>query len=944
MSFKLDKPYNDKQYADFVVKYNHEQGLEIKESDTAVYALAKNEQWNSQTQLPEINPNYDDEQLAKAKLQAKQTSYQALTDIEQFTFYIKDQTKGVLLKNTPTMTIDRAIGELDKVAQQIRGLQAGAFRYYDIQQGQQLPSPELKPYDVNLLYFQMFLAYREADAYYTALEKQYNSATTIDEINQIVASIDYKKTLADKVDTIYTQAKAMLKLGTAYKYIEIGSQADNTLPEGFKTVMVRCQEGADNVTLQLPELVRGGRVYIENLRTTEVTLKPFQGEKINGVTGDLAVDGQTFITLEADAETGTWDTIFQIDLAPQQGGSSLIFVDNKGNEIVPTKVKALPGSIEIVKQDDGSVMFDVPPHIKANANEGIFATLNYNEQINTDFHDQRPYYSDTGISGGEYVYPDVPSKSFVVQETDNKDPNLTDGTPFLLANYVKFQDNPVANMDCYVELKAVDVMTNEVLTDKDGNPLAIRRDFKAGQRIDELLLADLYYAKGAKKVAFEINTDITGDVLILESDSCVCVQSLSKGSDTGLALMAFENHTGYRIHIENRYYGINYQNLAMSLTKDKPEAELYSTVELMGNGLFIDCTTNTKVKIENNKLVLSGNGSLTPIWVVGMLSDTLDSYILKGMQERLTVRATNKDCQLIYGIMKWDGEGNPKFPIIEKFENTNPVFAQGWTLVADSIIAKSDDIDKMSYNNFTIPTTMKQYATVLYPINQTPTSVISIADFEGDITDDKMHHYIKSTFPITEEHLRNTEGVYRGITVLDPSERSLRYTVNQTPTKLPFGIVSGIGTDIVNLNNWYTSSLKLKCEGDGQFKKSGTVTASIEAQVLNETSSLNTVTFWLAKVESDGSLVEVPNSRFSTTVVGSRTTPKLIKTDSFVFKVEPNEQYRIMAESDIADGFYLQTTKPHVPLLRISIDYKAVTEFEQDILDRLTELEKKVKP
>ena len=123
MSFKLDKPYTDRQYADFVVMYNHERGLDIKESTTAVYALEANEQWNEQTQLPEINPNYDAEQLDKAKLLAKQTSYKALTDIEQFTFYIKDQTKGVLLKNTPTMTIDRAIGELDKVAQQIRGLQ-----------------------------------------------------------------------------------------------------------------------------------------------------------------------------------------------------------------------------------------------------------------------------------------------------------------------------------------------------------------------------------------------------------------------------------------------------------------------------------------------------------------------------------------------------------------------------------------------------------------------------------------------------------------------------------------------------------------------------------------------------------------------------------------------------------------------------------------------------
>lgn len=943
MSYKLDKPYSDTARADFIVEYNYNQGLIIKETDTALYALAANEQWNEQTQQPEINPNYDAERLAEAKLQAKQASAANMGLIKDLTFQFTPTVRGKLLVTTPTMSLREVITNFKTFAEQSRGLPARSFRYYD-ENGDQQPSPEMKNYDVDLLYYQMFYLYTLIDSTYAKYEAQYNAAETVAEVEAIVAGMDYQSILNLSTDKILAEATALMKQGTEYKYMEIGSQSDNVLPEGYKTIMVRCQEGSGNVTLQLPELVRGGKVYIENLRTTEITLKPYQGENINGATGDVAVDGQTFITLEADAETGTWDTIFQIDLAPQQGGSSLIFVDNKGDEIVPTKVKALSGSIEIVKQDDGSVMFDVPPHIKANANEGIFATLNYNEQINTDFHDQRPYYSDTGISGGEYVYPDVPSKSFIVQETDNKDPNLTEGTPFLLANYVKFQDSPVANMDCYVELKAVDVMTNEILTDKDGNPLAIRRDFKAGQRIDEMLLADLYYAKGAKKVAFEINTDITGDVLILESDSCVCVQALSKGSDTGLALMAFENHTGYRIHIENRYYGINYQNLAMALTKDKPEAEIYDTVELMGNGLFIDCATNTKVKIENNKLVLSGNGNLAPIWVVGMLSDTLDSYILKGMQERLTVRATNKDCQLVYGIMKWDGEGNPKFPIIEKFENTNPVFAQGWTLVADSIIAESDAIDKMSFNNFTIPTTMEQYATVLYPINQTPTTVVSIADFEGDITDDKMHHYIKSTFPITEEHLRNTEGVYRGITVLDPSERSLRYTVNQTPTKLPFGIVSGIGTDVVNLNNWYTSSLKLKCEGDGQFKKSGTVTASIEAQVLNETSSLNTVTFWLAKVESDGSLVEVPNSRFSTTVVGSRTTPKLIKTDSFVFKVEPNEQYRIMAESDIADGFYLQTTKPHIPLLRINIDYKAVTEFEQDILDRLEELEKKVKP
>ena len=39
MSYKLEKPYTDKQKADFIVQYNHEQGLRIEESTKALYAL-----------------------------------------------------------------------------------------------------------------------------------------------------------------------------------------------------------------------------------------------------------------------------------------------------------------------------------------------------------------------------------------------------------------------------------------------------------------------------------------------------------------------------------------------------------------------------------------------------------------------------------------------------------------------------------------------------------------------------------------------------------------------------------------------------------------------------------------------------------------------------------------------------------------------------------------
>lgn len=43
MSYKLDKPYTDEQYADFVVEHNHNNGRNIEETETALFALEPNE-------------------------------------------------------------------------------------------------------------------------------------------------------------------------------------------------------------------------------------------------------------------------------------------------------------------------------------------------------------------------------------------------------------------------------------------------------------------------------------------------------------------------------------------------------------------------------------------------------------------------------------------------------------------------------------------------------------------------------------------------------------------------------------------------------------------------------------------------------------------------------------------------------------------------------------
>lgn len=64
MSYKLDKPCTDKQRADFIVEYNHQQGLTIQETDTALYALEEWEKLEGDTVI-DNSEEYQQEQAQK---------------------------------------------------------------------------------------------------------------------------------------------------------------------------------------------------------------------------------------------------------------------------------------------------------------------------------------------------------------------------------------------------------------------------------------------------------------------------------------------------------------------------------------------------------------------------------------------------------------------------------------------------------------------------------------------------------------------------------------------------------------------------------------------------------------------------------------------------------------------------------------------------------------
>ena len=87
MSYKLNKPFNNKQRADFIVEYNHNQGLTIEETDIALYALQPFEKLIGD----EVVDNIQEYQQEQAQKEAERIAMLNLTaaDVERAIYKAK---------------------------------------------------------------------------------------------------------------------------------------------------------------------------------------------------------------------------------------------------------------------------------------------------------------------------------------------------------------------------------------------------------------------------------------------------------------------------------------------------------------------------------------------------------------------------------------------------------------------------------------------------------------------------------------------------------------------------------------------------------------------------------------------------------------------------------------------------------------------------------------
>lgn len=87
MSYKLNKPYTEKQKIDFIVQYNHNEGLNIQETEDALYAL---EVWEK-IENDEVVDNSEEYQAEQEQAERERIALLNMTgaDVERAIYKVK---------------------------------------------------------------------------------------------------------------------------------------------------------------------------------------------------------------------------------------------------------------------------------------------------------------------------------------------------------------------------------------------------------------------------------------------------------------------------------------------------------------------------------------------------------------------------------------------------------------------------------------------------------------------------------------------------------------------------------------------------------------------------------------------------------------------------------------------------------------------------------------
>ncbi|MGL5713094.1 MAG: hypothetical protein ACRCX2_08750 [Paraclostridium sp.] len=625
-----------------------------------------------------------------------------------------------------------------------------------------------------------------------------------------------------------------------------------------------------------------------------------------------------------------------------QGGSGLKFKTNSGSEFNADEIFSIDKSIEFVsRQENGKNVAGIlinPELIPSQHNEGIHACLGNMQLLNSMYPKEKMYFGDIRCKGGKFVYADMNTKSFVIQDVDPQDdPNVSGGTTFLVAMYFDPSiENASITQDGSIEIQLVDD-NDVVLKNTDGLPVTALIKYKAGDIPKPELYIGEIQASAFTRVHMKVKLNFpTEEIIYAGPNTQLCLQAINAYESSGIALLSFMLFTGYRFGFETKYYGYNSINLSKFLLFDRPQSDVPadSTVQL-GENFYINFKSKGKAEITGNKLILQDNGTDLPVFSISKLYTPLDCAYLGDKNMKITVKITNKEGAFIVGMLEYTGkESKPPIPFVTSYNNSNPIFTNGWVKRDELFIVEDPTKDEHTETkDFQLPKDAQGIAFIIYPMDTVSPCKLTLGDFEGDITPWFTKTIISSNSHIKEMQLYDKD-VYKFATYTPSEFRAYRMTANKADTKLGIGKNFSVGNTLSSKAWDVIEGVDPdKVQSDLIANKDGKGFMQYTVRAFNDSATDNDLIVFLGKKNPDNTYTEVYQSRLTTTIGAHTSTPQILSSTEFELDFKSGDIFRLFMKSNVDDGFYLQSDTDGVPLSIVKISVNEMSAIEAKIVD-----------
>lgn len=286
------------------------------------------------------------------------------------------------------------------------------------------------------------------------------------------------------------------------------------------------------------------------------------------------------------------------------------------------------------------------------------------------------------------LYPERETKSVILQEADNKDPNVTGGAPILCGLHLGFYGK--APQEGTIECKLVDATSGNILEDASGQPIGIIHHYKKGDELKPLTAVQVYKAKGAVKGSWVPSHTFTDDPVRLEdwavAGSCMMFQQLGNGEAISPVINEFQAIIGKPIKVMQKYYGVSFASNKWALSFDAPkQTVLAGSASDSVIGVDFENPTDVSVTVESGIFNVKDVGKLASFSLAVELSEE-DTRNLRGKTVTVRTEVFNRLsattlCMLVYtGNLKditrpvFTGMSNDSFTLSAGWDNHDRAF------------------------------------------------------------------------------------------------------------------------------------------------------------------------------------------------------------------------------------------------------------------------------